>query len=68
MIQRLRPELTRKERLGQLVHHPVTSVAVVLLILVSVGMVVAQLLLPPGHPLHRPLERADLAISAVFAL
>ena len=63
-----RPKVSRKERLGQIVHHPVASVIVVALILVSVGMTCAQLLLPPHHRAHIWLEDAQLVISAVFAL
>jgi voltage-gated potassium channel len=59
---------TAKERVGQVVHHPVVSVAIVLLILASVGMVCAQLLLPPHHAAQQPLETAQLVISGVFAL
>lgn len=57
-----------KERLGAFVYHPAASIAVVVLILISVGLVVMHLTLPHDDPWQRPLETIQTAITLVFVV
>jgi voltage-gated potassium channel len=60
-------DLTR-ERLGAFIHHPVMNLAIVVLILASVGMVFAHLLLPPDHYFQDPIEHVQNLVTIVFVL
>ncbi len=57
-----------KERLGAFVYHPAVSIAVVVLILVSVALVLLHLLLPPDDPWQRPVEAVQAVITLAFVL
>lgn len=57
-----------KERLGAFIYHPAVSIAVVVLIIVSVGLVLLHLTLPPDDPWQHPVEAVQTAITAVFVL
>lgn len=56
-----------RQQLRRFVHHPVTNVAVVVLILASIVTLVVELATPPG-PLREALAAADAAFTLVFAL
>lgn len=56
-----------KERLGALVYHPVVSVAIVALILLSVVLVIAHLTLPHDHPWQTAILTVEFAITCLFA-
>lgn len=55
-----------KDRLGAFIHHPLTSLIVVVLILVSVGLVMVHLTLDPGHPAQQPIELIQVVITFGF--
>ena len=55
-----------KDRLGAFIHHPLTSLIVVVLIIVSVGLVMVHLTLDPGHPAQKPIELIQVVITFAF--
>lgn len=55
-----------KNRLGAFIHHPVTSLVVVMAIFLSVGLVVLHLLLEPDDPTQEPIEHAQIALTVFF--
>lgn len=57
-----------KDRLGAFIHHPVMSLIVVALILVSVGLVMAHLTLDADHPWQDPIEVIQLVITGIFVI
>ncbi|MBX3466144.1 MAG: ion transporter [Planctomycetes bacterium] len=57
-----------KERLGAFVYHPAVSIAVVVLILISVGLVLLHLWLPPDDPRQHTIELIQTVITVVFVL
>lgn len=57
-----------KERLGAFVYHPAVSIAVVVLILISVAFVLVHLLLPHDDPRQRAIEAVQDVITIVFFL
>ncbi len=57
----------RFHRLRRFINHPVTDMAVMVLILVSVGVIIAETVVDPG-PLQQLLRRVDDGFIAVFVL
>ncbi len=55
-----------KNKVGAFVHHPVTSLIVVLAILTSVSLVVAHLLLDEVSEWQRPVEVVQIALTVFF--
>jgi len=63
------PRDPTKERLGTFIHHPVVSLVIAALIVLSVSLVLVKLLvLPTGHWAHEWIEWADVVITALFVL
>jgi voltage-gated potassium channel len=60
--------LPAKERLGAFIYHPVVSVAIVLLILLSVALVILHLTLHHAHPWQPALLAIEYAITTLFAV
>ena len=57
------------ERLGRLLYHPVVSLGVVGLILLSVSLVFLKLIvLPPEHSAQPWVDRIDLIVSLIFCV
>jgi voltage-gated potassium channel len=55
-----------KDRIGAFIHHPVTSLVVVVAILLSVSLVMLHLLLAPDSPHQHPIEQAQIALTVFF--
>lgn len=59
----------RKERLGAFIHHPAVSLAVAVLIVISVSLVLVKLLvLPHDDPRSHAIDVIDLWITGVFVV
>ena len=57
-----------KNRLGAFIHHPLTSLVVALLILLSVSLVMVHLTLPEDHRAQGPIELLQWVITALFVV
>lgn len=57
-----------RQRLQAAMEHPATDVSVVLLVLLSVALIVAEVALPPRSPWLLPVELVGDAITVLFAL
>lgn len=55
-----------KNRLGAFIHHPATSLVVVVAILISVTLVVMHVTLRDDHPWQRPIEYAEWGLMVLF--
>lgn len=54
--------------LRRFIDHRYTGAVIILLIILSVGLTICELSLPPDHPYHRELDRWNHAITLLFIL
>ena len=52
----------------QLIHHPGMELAILVLIIASVVLMVAEMAMPPGSMVRRVLEEVGWGITVVFAI
>lgn len=57
-----------RDRLRRFLWHPITDMVVMVLIVASVGLMVFEVTLPPGHPLAPRLEGWATAITWIFVV
>jgi voltage-gated potassium channel Kch len=57
-----------KNRLGAFIHHPLCSLVIAILIVVSVSLVMVHLTLPEGHAAQGPVEFAQWVITIIFVI